>query len=45
LAATIQRTGWHGWLIDEEERPNLAKKPGKAVTGPSRKTMHEVFGV
>jgi len=45
LAAVIKRTGWTGWLIDEEERPNLANKPGKAATGPSRATMKTVFGV
>ena len=45
LASVIRRTGWAGWLIDEEERPNLADKPGKAATGPSRKTMKEIFGV
>jgi len=45
LAAVIRRTGWKGWLIDEEERPNLADKPGKAATGPSRATMKAVFGV
>jgi hypothetical protein len=45
MAAVIRRTGWTGWLIDEEERPNLADKPGKAATGPSRATMKAVFGV
>jgi sugar phosphate isomerase/epimerase len=45
LAAVIRRTGWRGWLIDEEERPNLTDKPGKAATGPSRATMKAVFGV
>ncbi len=45
LAAVIRKTGWHGWLIDEEERPNMPHKPGKAATGPSRKTMKEIFGV
>jgi sugar phosphate isomerase/epimerase len=45
LAAVIRRTGWSGWLIDEEERPNLKDKPGKAATGPSRATMRAVFGV
>jgi len=45
LAAVIQRTGWSGWLIDEEERPNDPDKPGKKATGPSRKTMKEIFGV
>ena len=45
LAAAIKSAGWHGWLIDEEERPDLAKKPGKAAVGPSRKTMQEIFGI
>jgi sugar phosphate isomerase/epimerase len=45
LAAAVKRGGWTGWLIDEEERPNLTDKPGKKATGPSRKTMKEVFGV
>lgn len=45
LAASIERTGWHGWLIDEEERPKLKRKPGTAATGPSRRTMRRIFGV
>ncbi len=45
LAQAIRKTGWHGWLIDEEERPNDADKPGKRATGPSRRTMKVVFGV
>jgi inosose dehydratase len=45
LAEAIRKTGWHGWLIDEEERPNDADKPGKRATGPSRRTMKTVFGV
>lgn len=45
LAEVIRKTQWSGWLIDEEERPNLKDKPGKAAIGPSRKTMKEVFGV
>ena len=45
LAAAIRRSGWKGWLIDEEERPNLADKPGMKAAGPSRKTMREIFGV
>ena len=45
LAQVIRRTGWSGWLIDEEERPNEPDKPGKKAAGPSRKTMKEIFGV
>jgi sugar phosphate isomerase/epimerase len=45
LADAIRKTGWHGWLIDEEERPDQQHKPGTAATGPSRKTMKETFGV
>jgi sugar phosphate isomerase/epimerase len=45
LAEAIRKTKWHGWLIDEEERPDMPHKPGKAATGPSRKTMKEIFGV
>lgn len=45
LARAIERTGWSGWLIDEEERPNDPDKPGMEATGPSRKTMKEIFGV
>jgi sugar phosphate isomerase/epimerase len=45
LAAAMRRTGWHGWLIDEEERPDTPDKPGKRATGPSRLTMKKVFGV
>jgi inosose dehydratase len=45
LAVAIRRTGWSGWLIDEEERPDERDKPGMKVTGPSRKAMREIFGV
>jgi len=45
LADAISKTGWHGWLIDEEERPDQPDKPGKRATGPSRRTMKTVFGV
>lgn len=45
LAETVRKTKWHGWLIDEEERARLKHKPGKGATGPSRKTMKELFGV
>ena len=45
LADAIRKTGWHGWLIDEEERPDEPDKPGKRATGPSRRTMKTVFGV
>jgi len=45
LAGVIRRTGWTGWLIDEEERPDEPDKPGMKATGPSRKTMREIFGV
>jgi sugar phosphate isomerase/epimerase len=45
LAQVIRKTGWSGWLIDEEERPNETDKPGKKATGPSRKAMKEIFGV
>jgi sugar phosphate isomerase/epimerase len=45
LAAVIKKTGWSGWLIDEEERAELKDKPGKMATGPSRKAMREIFGV
>lgn len=45
LAAAIRKTGWSGWLIDEEERPNEPDKPGNKATGPSRKTMKDIFGV
>jgi hypothetical protein len=44
-AKAIGDAGWHGWLIDEEERPNLPNKPGKAATGPSRRTIRGIFGV
>jgi sugar phosphate isomerase/epimerase len=45
LARVIHESGWSGWLIDEEERPNDPDKPGKKATGPSRRTMKEIFGV
>jgi inosose dehydratase len=45
LADAVRKTGWSGWLIDEEERPNDPDKPGMKATGPSRKTMKEIFGV
>ena len=45
LADAIRRTGWPGWLIDEEEPPDQPDKPGKPATGPSRRAMKTVFGV
>ena len=44
-ADIISQTGWRRRLIDEEERPDMPHKPGKAGTGLSRKTMKEIFGV
>jgi sugar phosphate isomerase/epimerase len=45
LAELVSRNNWSGWLIDEEERADEPDKPGKKATGPSRKTMKEIFGV
>lgn len=45
LAAVVRQTGFDGWLIDEEERPNDPDKPGLKAAGPSRKTMKEIFGI
>ena len=45
LAEAIRKTGWGGWLIDEEEGVKGAPTPGKKAAGPSRKTMKEVFEV
>lgn len=45
LAEAIRQTGWSGWLINEDERPDQVDKPGMKAAGPSRKTMREIFGV
>jgi inosose dehydratase len=44
LAAAVRETGWSGWLINEEERPNDVR-PGDAVVEPARRHLRNVFGV
>ncbi|MBS1814222.1 MAG: TIM barrel protein [Acidobacteria bacterium] len=42
LAAAIHRTGWSGWLIDEEGNP---KRGDTAAVGPDRAYIRKIFGV
>ncbi|MDX2154823.1 MAG: sugar phosphate isomerase/epimerase [Bryobacteraceae bacterium] len=44
LAAAARRTGWTGWVINEEERLNNVK-PGEAAVRPARETLKKLFGV
>ena len=41
LAAAIQKTGWDGWLIVEEE--DAVNKRGDAAVEPARQKLREVF--
>ena len=43
LAAAIKKTGWSGWLIDEEG--GGARGGNTAALGPDREYMRRVFGV
>ena len=43
LAAAIRKTGWSGWLIDEEG--GGAKGGNTAALGPDRDYMRRIFGV
>jgi len=43
LAAAIQKTGWSGWLIDEEG--GGARGGNTAALGPDREYMRRIFGV
>lgn len=42
FAAAIRQSGWSGWLLNEEERPN--GRPGDAAIGPAHRTLVRVFG-
>jgi sugar phosphate isomerase/epimerase len=44
LVAAVERTGWPGWIINEEERLNDVK-PGDAAVAPARKQVRKLFGV
>jgi sugar phosphate isomerase/epimerase len=41
LAAAIERSNWHGWILCEEER--LKGKPGDAAMRPARDALFQVF--
>jgi sugar phosphate isomerase/epimerase len=43
LAAAIRKTGWTGWLIDEEGGGPSGGNP--SAVGPDRKYIHDIFGV
>jgi sugar phosphate isomerase/epimerase len=43
LAAEIKKTGWSGWLIDEEGGGPSGDNP--AAVGPDREYIRKVFGV
>ncbi len=42
LAAAIRKTGWTGWLIDEEGGGKTADSP---AVGPDRQYIRRIFGV
>jgi inosose dehydratase len=42
LAAAIQRTGWQGWILNEEERES-GEKPGAAAVEPARAHIRKLF--
>jgi sugar phosphate isomerase/epimerase len=42
LAAAIKKTGWTGWLIDEE---GGGKSSNPSAVGPDRKYIRHIFGV
>lgn len=44
LVAAVERKGWPGWIINEEERLNDVK-PGDAAVAPARKQVRKLFGV
>jgi len=41
LAAAIRKTGWSGWLINEEER--VGGKPGDEAVKPARDALFRIF--
>jgi sugar phosphate isomerase/epimerase len=43
LAAAIKKTGWTGWLIDEEGGGPSGGNP--SAVGPDRKYIRDIFGV
>jgi inosose dehydratase len=43
LAAAIKKTGWTGWLIDEEGGGPAGGNP--TAVGPDRKYIRDIFGV
>lgn len=44
LAASVKKTGWEGWILNEEERAT-DEKPGDSAIGPARETVRKLFGV
>jgi len=44
LAELMNKRGWRGWVINEEERPNDGR-PGDEAVAPARSHLRKVFGV
>lgn len=44
LAREIRKSGWSGWLINEDERPGQPR-PEERATGPSRSHLRKVYGI
>ena len=43
LAEAVKKTGWQGWVLNEEERES-GEKPGETAVEPARKQMRKLFG-
>jgi sugar phosphate isomerase/epimerase len=43
LAAAVNRAGWNGWILAEEERAD-GSKPGESAAAPARQTLRSLFG-
>lgn len=43
LAAAVKKTGWQGWVLNEEERES-GEKPGESAVEPARQSIRKMFG-
>jgi sugar phosphate isomerase/epimerase len=43
LAAAVKKTGWQGWVLNEEERES-GEKPGASAVEPARAHIRKLFG-
>lgn len=43
LAAAVKKTGWQGWILNEEERES-GEKPGASAVEPARGQIRKLFG-